>query len=120
RGSAGQPRRRRCRDRRCARRRVLLQRVREPGVPVPVAALGDLGCARPCFCNAGSLMSWDRVLDERAWMKNLLSETRAAAGVGVVMGTRFGRFEANYSWVLKSLAGDRVKRAQLGLGLHFI
>ncbi|EQC29654.1 hypothetical protein SDRG_12658 [Saprolegnia diclina VS20] len=90
------------------------------GFPFPLPLLAILGVRGHVFCNAGSLMSWDRVLDERAWMKNLLSETRAAAGVGVVMGTRFGRFEANYSWVLKSLAGDRVKRAQLGLGLHFI
>ncbi|OQR96321.1 sorting and assembly machinery component 50 [Achlya hypogyna] len=90
------------------------------GFPFPVPLLALLGLRGHVFCNAGSLMGWDRILDEQNWMTNLLGESRAAAGVGIVMGTRFGRFEANYSWVLKSLAGDRVKRAQLGLGLHFI
>ncbi|ETW10398.1 hypothetical protein H310_00714 [Aphanomyces invadans] len=90
------------------------------GFPFPLPLLAMLGVRGHVFANAGTVMGWNRVLDEKNWMKNILDDTRAAAGVGLVVATRFGRLEANYSWVLKSLQGDRVKRAQIGLGMHFI
>ncbi|CAK4668040.1 hypothetical protein LEN26_021391 [Aphanomyces euteiches] len=90
------------------------------GFPFPLPLLAILGVRGHLFANAGSLMGWERVLDSQNWMKNVLDDTRAAVGVGIVMGTRFGRLEANYSWVLKTVQGDRIKRGQIGLGMHFI
>lgn len=39
---------------------------------------------------------------------------RWSAGLGLVVPTFMGRFEANYAWVLAQQPHDRVKR-----GLHF-
>ncbi|KUF97168.1 hypothetical protein AM588_10011007 [Phytophthora nicotianae] len=81
-----------------------------------VAALGLRG---QLFANAGNLTTWDRLLDEKKWMKNLADDTRVSVGVGLVWGTRIGRLEANYSWILKAHDHDNIKRAQLGLGMTF-
>ncbi|KAF0686241.1 Aste57867_21946 [Aphanomyces stellatus] len=77
------------------------------GFPFPLPLLALFGVRGHVFANAGSLSGWDRVLDENNWMKNLIEDSRAAVGVGLVVGTQFGRLEANYSWVLKSLNGVR-------------
>lgn len=59
------------------------------------------------FVNAGNVTTWNRVLTEKKWMKNLVDDTRVSVGMGLVWGTRIGRLEANYSWVLKSHAHVR-------------
>lgn len=56
------------------------------------------------FVNAGNVTTWNRVLTEKKWMKNLVDDTRVSVGMGLVWGTRIGRLEANYSWILKSHA----------------
>lgn len=89
------------------------------GFPVPLPLFAALGLRGQFFANAGNLTTWDRVLDEKKWMKNLVDDTRVSVGLGLVWGTRIGRLEANYSWILKSLGHDNLKRAQLGLGLTF-
>lgn len=61
-----------------------------------------LGIRGQFFANAGNLTTWGRLLDEKKWMKNLVDDTRVAVGMGLVWGTRIGRIEANYSWILKS------------------
>ncbi|TDH64765.1 uncharacterized protein CCR75_001530 [Bremia lactucae] len=89
------------------------------GFPVPLPLLSALGLRGQLFANAGNLTTWDRVLDENQWMKNLVDDTRVSIGMGLVWGTRIGRLEANYSWILKSLTHDNIKRAQFGLGMTF-
>ncbi|RLN95623.1 hypothetical protein BBJ28_00006845 [Nothophytophthora sp. Chile5] len=61
-----------------------------------------LGLRGQLFANAGNLTTWARLLDEKKWMKNLADDTRVSVGLGLVWGTRIGRLEANYSWILKS------------------
>uniref|UniRef100_K3W6Z5 POTRA domain-containing protein n=1 Tax=Globisporangium ultimum (strain ATCC 200006 / CBS 805.95 / DAOM BR144) TaxID=431595 RepID=K3W6Z5_GLOUD len=89
------------------------------GFPCPMPLLAMLGIRGQFFANAGNLTTWGRLLDEKKWMKNLADDTRVSVGMGLVWGTRIGRLEANYSWILKSHAHDNIKRAQLGLGMTF-
>ncbi|KAE8910378.1 hypothetical protein PF005_g9170 [Phytophthora fragariae] len=89
------------------------------GFPVPLPLFAALGLRGQLFANAGNLTTWDRLLDEKKWMKNLTDDTRVSVGLGLVWGTRIGRLEANYSWILKAHDHDNIKRAQLGLGMTF-
>lgn len=66
-----------------------------------------LGIRGQFFANAGNLTTWGRLLDEKRWMKNLADDTRVSVGMGLVWGTRIGRLEANYSWILKAHAHVR-------------
>jgi outer membrane protein assembly factor BamA len=75
--------------------------------------LQALGLRGQFFANAGNLTTWDRLLDEKKWMKNLADDTRVSVGMGLVWGTRIGRLEANYSWILK--AHDHVGASHLAL-----
>ncbi|RQM18303.1 hypothetical protein DD237_000069 [Peronospora effusa] len=72
------------------------------GFPVPLPLLAALGLRGQVFANAGNLTTWDRLLDEKKWMKNLADDMRVSVGMGLVWGTRIGRLEANYSWILKA------------------
>ncbi|KAK1948267.1 SAM50-like protein SPAC17C9.06 [Phytophthora citrophthora] len=72
------------------------------GFPVPLPLFAALGLRGQLFANAGNLTTWDRILDEKKWMKNLADDTRVSVGMGLVWGTRIGRLEANYSWILKA------------------
>lgn len=78
-----------------------------------------LGIRGQFFANAGNLTTWGRLLDEKKWMKNFADDTRVAVGMGLVWGTRIGRLEANYSWILKSHAHVRCLFACL-LGLQLL
>ena len=69
--------------------------------------LQALGLRGQVFANDGNLTTWDRLLDEKKWMKNLADDTRVSVGLGLVWGTRIGRLEANYSWILKAHAHVR-------------
>ncbi|KIZ07063.1 hypothetical protein MNEG_0896 [Monoraphidium neglectum] len=91
--------------------------------------LGDLGACAHAFVNAGSLTALAPRRDPGFVLSSapprgggaaaladaaarglgeLGAACRWAAGVGVVLPTRMGRFEANYVWVLSSQPGDRV------------
>ncbi|CAI5711991.1 unnamed protein product [Hyaloperonospora brassicae] len=89
------------------------------GFPAPLPLFAALGLRGQVFANVGNLTTWDRLLDEKKWMKNLVDDTRVSVGLGLVWGTRIGRIEANYSWILKAHDHDNIKRAQLGLGMTF-
>eukprot|EP00644_Phytophthora_capsici_P002270 jgi/Phyca11/548091/estExt2_Genewise1Plus.C_PHYCAscaffold_270310 len=89
------------------------------GFPVPLPLFAALGLRGQLFANAGNLTTWDRILDEKKWMKNLADDTRVSVGMGLVWGTRIGRLEANYSWILKAHDHDNIKPAQFGLGMTF-
>ncbi|CAH0477369.1 unnamed protein product [Peronospora belbahrii] len=89
------------------------------GFPVPLPLLAALGLRGQAYVNTGNLTTWDRLLDEKKWIKNLADDMRISIGMGLVWGTRIGRLEANYSWILKAHEHDNIKRAQLGLGMTF-
>ena len=50
-------------------------------------------------------------------LRDFGASLRWSAGVGLVLPTWFGRFEANYAWVLSSQELDRTKR---GIQLGFV
>ena len=89
------------------------------GFPLPIPALMMAGFKGHFFANAGNLTSFDRAIEKEKWAKNLLDETRASAGFGIVWKTNFGRLEANYSWLLRAHAQDQVQNGQLGLSMSF-
>jgi hypothetical protein len=48
-------------------------------------------------------------------------DSRAAVGVGLVLGTQLGRLEANYSWVLRQgeHGQDQLSPARFALSVSF-
>ena len=84
--------------------------------PLP-GAPGAQGARGHVFANAGGLVDADLLYaGPTALAKDLATETRAAAGVGLSFSpANFARLELNYAWVLRAQQCDLVKRLQFAI-----
>ena len=75
----------------------------------------DFGVRAHLFANAGNLLPVQNVTSE------FMKSWRGAAGVGLAVGTNFGRIEVNYNlWQRQQDYDQTATGFQWGLGVDFL
>eukprot|EP00297_Palpitomonas_bilix_P007720 CAMPEP_0113880374 /NCGR_PEP_ID=MMETSP0780_2-20120614/7748_1 /TAXON_ID=652834 /ORGANISM="Palpitomonas bilix" /LENGTH=490 /DNA_ID=CAMNT_0000867039 /DNA_START=49 /DNA_END=1521 /DNA_ORIENTATION=+ /assembly_acc=CAM_ASM_000599 len=91
--------------------------------PCPIEVLKKvLGARMHAFVNIGNNERMPSGTSVASWGKAFINEARIAAGLGLVLPTRFGRVELNACLPIKvkEERGDRLKNFQIGVGMDFL